>query len=99
MNGKLHDNPLTDLTLYGLHPFPEDIEEMLLRIDELGRAAGYWPLGENSPFGGREFDWESGVELEGARGEIRRVLDMPEAGRGAEVLLDPLTRRPLADTR
>jgi hypothetical protein len=60
VNGKPGDNPLTDLTLYGKHPFPPDVEEMLLRIDELGRAAGYWPLGENSPFLGTEFAWERG---------------------------------------
>ncbi len=97
MHGKIHDNPLTDLVLYGLHPFPADIEEMLTRIDELGRAAGYWPLGENCPFEGREFDWERGVNLDEGRREIRHVLEMLEAGRAVDVLHDPLTRRPISE--
>jgi hypothetical protein len=37
VNGKRGDNPLTDLVFHGDHPFPPDIEEMLLRIDALGR--------------------------------------------------------------
>lgn len=36
VNGKHGDNPLTDLTIHGEHPFPPDIEKLLLRIDELG---------------------------------------------------------------
>ena len=54
-NGKPADNPLTDLTIYGKHPFPPDMEAMLLRIQELGGRAGRWPLGENWPFSPREF--------------------------------------------
>jgi hypothetical protein len=35
VNGKEGDNPLTDLTMYGKHPFPPDIEELLLRMKSL----------------------------------------------------------------
>ena len=58
VNGKHGDNPLTDLVIHGDHPFPPDIEDMLLRINALGKQFGRWPLGENWPFLGREFDWE-----------------------------------------
>lgn len=98
MNGKIHDNPLTDLVIHGLHPFPADIEEMLERIDELGRSAGFWPLGENCPFEGREFEWERGVNLDEARREIRNLLEMLEAGRAAEILRDPRTGRPIGES-
>jgi len=59
-NGKPGDNPLTDLIVHGSHPFPPDVEDLLRRIDNLGRAAGRWALGENWPFSPREFDWEAG---------------------------------------
>ena len=98
MNGKVGDSPLSDMTIHDMHPFPPDIEDLLWRIDELGRAAGWWPLGENWPFESREFEWERGNDLEGARRDLGRLLEMLQAGRGDEVLVDPLTGRPLADT-
>jgi hypothetical protein len=97
VNGKPGDNPLTDLTIYREHPFPPDIEKLLLRIEELGRRDGRWPLGENWPFSGREFEWERGEDLDGARRDLTRLLSMLEAGRGDEVLVDPLSKRPLSD--
>lgn len=97
MNGKPGDSPLTDLVLYGKHPFPPDIEEMLLRIEDLGRRAGRWPLGENWPFSPREGYWEQGEDLDGARRDLAHLLEMLEAGRGDEVLVDPLSRRPLSE--
>ena len=95
-NGKPGDNPLTDLIVHGRHPFPPDVEDLLRRIHDLGRAAGRWPLGENWPFSTREFDWEAGRDLAGARRDLRHLLEMLERGRGDEVLLDPRTRKPLA---
>ena len=93
-NGRPGDNPLTDLTLHGAHPFPRDIEEMLLRIEALGRRPGRWPLGENWPFSPREFDWEKGKDLAEARDLLARLIRLLEAGRGDEVLLDPRTGKP-----
>jgi hypothetical protein len=55
MNGALGDNPLSDLTIHGEHPFPPDIEKLMLRIEELGERQGRWPLGENWPFSPREW--------------------------------------------
>ena len=94
-NGKQGDNPLSDLTLHGAHPFPGDIEEMLLRIDALGRRPGRWPLGENWPFSPREFDWKKGKGLAEARRLLAHLIVMLEAGRGDEILLDPETGKPL----
>jgi hypothetical protein len=98
-NGKYGDNPLSDFALHGAHCFPAEIEELLRRIDAVGRAAGRWPLGENWPYGTREFDWAQGRDLERARHELQHLLDMLEAGRGDEVLLDPRTGKPLAAPR
>ena len=95
-NGKIHDNPLTDLILYGDHPFPADIEAMLFRIYFLGLSLGRNPLRENWPFHPREFLWERGEDLDGARRDLAQLLSMLEARRGDEILLDPLTRRPLS---
>jgi hypothetical protein len=93
-NGKPGDNPLSDLLLHGAHPFPRDVERMLLRIDTLGRQAGRWALGESWPFSPREFDWEQGKDLDGARRDLRHLINLLEAGRGDELLVDPLTGKP-----
>ena len=93
-NGKHGDNPLSDLTIHGKHPFPEEIEDLLQQIQALGRAEGRWPLGENWPFSPREFDWEQGRGLEEARRDLKHLLRMLSEGRSDEVLVDPLTQRP-----
>jgi hypothetical protein len=93
-NGRPGDNPLTDLVLHGAHPFPRDIERLLLEIHALGRRVGRWPLGENWPFSTREFDWERGKDLDGAREVLTHLLSMLQAGRGDEVLVDPRTGKP-----
>ena len=93
-NGKPGDNPLTDLTIHGKHFFPLDIEELLLRIDELGRGPQRWPLGQNWPFSPLEFEWAKGNDLKRARELLSHFISMLEAGRGDEVMFDPLTQRP-----
>ena len=98
-NGKPHDNPLSDFTMHGMRPFPPDIMELLSRIQELGEAAGLFPLGENWPYGTREFDWQNGRDLDGARRGLRHLLEMMKSGRAKEILVDPLTHRPLAETK
>lgn len=95
-NGKPGDNPLTDLVVHGKHPFPEDIEAMLLEIHRLGREQGRWPLGENWPYLAREFDWERGRGLRAARRDLKHLLELIASGRGDEILVDPLTRKPLS---
>lgn len=97
VNGKRGDNPLMDLVAYGEHPFPPDIEDMLLQIESLGRQSDRYPLGQNWPFGGREFQWEAGQDLDGARRDLAHMLAMLEEGRGDEVMVHPLTKRPLSE--
>jgi len=46
---------------------PTDIERMLCEIDSLGRAYRRSALEENRPYSPREFDWESGGNLDEAR--------------------------------
>ena len=31
-NGKQHDNPVTDTVVHGLHPYPKDLEELVLKL-------------------------------------------------------------------
>ena len=95
-NGKHGDNPLSDLTIHGQHPFPADIEAMLLRINALGRNEHRWPLGENWPFSPREFEWERGNDLDGARRDLARFISMLEEGRGDEILVDSRTGKPFS---
>ena len=98
-NGKPGDNPLTDLIIHGAHPFPTEIEKKLLRIEKLGRKKDRYPLGENWPFSPREFDWEQGQDIDGALRDLSFLIKMLEAGRGDEVLLNPLTRKPLIESK
>jgi hypothetical protein len=93
-NGKHGDNPLSDLTIHGQHPFPPDIEALLLRINALGRGERRWPLGENWPFSPREFEWERGKDLDGARRDLANFISKLEAGQGDEIMIDPRTRKP-----
>ena len=94
-NGKRADNPLSDLTIYGINHFPPDVAATLLRIDALGRQDGRWALGENWPYSPREFDWEQGRDLDGARELLAELEARLAAGRGDEILVHPLTKRPL----
>jgi hypothetical protein len=93
-NGTHGDNPLSDLTIHGEHPFPSDIEEMLLKIHTLGRRLGRWPLGENWPFSPRESRWARGEDLDDARRDLAHFISMLEAGRGDEIMINPLTQKP-----
>ena len=99
MNGKRHDNPLSDLTIHGEHPFPTEIEELLLRVDALGRGPNRWPLGENWPFSLKEFEWAEGKNLEEARHLLQHFIKMLEVGRGDEIMINPLTGLPLAGSK
>jgi hypothetical protein len=89
------DNPLTDMFRWGKHPFPPDIEQLLRKIGAVDASDGRVPLGQNWPYAGREWGWAGGQDLDGARRDLRHLLAMIEAGRGDEVLVDPITRKPL----
>jgi hypothetical protein len=90
------DNPLTDMFRWGKHPFHSDIEELLRKLDTLSTSSGgRVPIWQNWPYHGREWGWAAGRDLDGARRDLRHLLTMIEAGRGDEILIDPITRRPL----
>jgi hypothetical protein len=93
-NGKPGDNPMSDMIVHGAHPFPPDIDDILREIDSLGKRSGRWPLGENWPYSPKEFYWERGERLEEARQLLSHLLAMLQAGRGDEVLANPLAGRP-----
>ena len=97
MNGKKHDNPLSDFGIHGSHPFPADIEQLLRRIEAIGRRGGRWPLGENWPYSPREFEWAKGRDLEGARRDLSHLLGMLDAGRGDEILVNPSSGKPFRE--
>lgn len=72
-NGKIHDNPITDLTIHGLHPFPQEMEELILRIHSL-KPSALRDLGWD-PFG-----WEKGKNLEEGMAKLQRILKRTEQG-------------------
>lgn len=67
-NGKPGDHPRTDLLVHGTHPFPADIEDMILRI----HAADPRLL---TRIGDQDwFDWEKGRNLEHGRTLLEQLL-------------------------
>jgi hypothetical protein len=71
--GSPGDHPLTDLLLYGKHPFPADIEELLVRIRDV--APRYLDRIDFSEFA----DWEAGRNLDAGRAHLRALLAEYEA--------------------
>ena len=75
-NGRPGDHPLTDMLVYKMHPFPEDMEKMLLEILEIDSN---FPDGkryyvEQVEWVNRFFDWEKGSNLEEGRDALKKVL-------------------------
>lgn len=62
------DSPLTDFFLYGKHPFPPDIEEMLVRIRNV--TPRYLDRIEFSEI----VDWAAGENLDAGRAHLRALL-------------------------
>ena len=75
-NGKPHDHPISDMLIHGMHPFPTDIEALLL--DLYGPKGHAW-----DELGLAPFDWEEGTHLDAARELLRSLI----ASRG-----DPVAR-------
>ena len=67
-NGKPGDNPITDLLVHGRHPFPPDIEAMILEIVKLDSSKTF------DGFGWKPFDWEEGKDLDEARELLGKTL-------------------------
>ncbi|KAA9131998.1 hypothetical protein F3N42_07455 [Marinihelvus fidelis] len=96
-NGKPHDNPLSDLVIHGMSSFPAEMESLLLQINELGRMQGRFPLGENWPFSHKEFDWAKGRAIDAGMVLLQELLEKMQQGQGDDVLLNPITQRPLSE--
>jgi hypothetical protein len=77
-NGKPHDNPLSDLLIHGWHPFPLDIEAMILEIVKLDSPQALNDLGM------KVFDWEEGKNLDEARALLGKKLETLRRKRSSE---------------
>ncbi len=66
-NGRVGDNPVSDMLAHDKHPFPPDMEAM---IKELYQVA---PQIQNE-LGWAPFDWEKGNELEAGRKLLKDLL-------------------------
>ena len=66
-NGKIHDNPITDITIHGLHPLPKDMEELILKIHAINPSA----FGN---LGWEPFDWEKGKNIEEGIIKLENIL-------------------------
>jgi len=68
-NGKLGDNPLSDMFIHDRHPFPPDIEEMIRKLESLGHI----PL---DALQWAPFDWQQGRFLDEARKLLKGLIDV-----------------------
>lgn len=66
-NGKVHDHPVTDTIVHGLHPFPPDIEALVVGVH--ARDPGVF-----NDLGPAPFDWERGEHLAEARALLSGLL-------------------------
>ena len=67
-NGKPNDHPVTDAVVHGLHPFPPDIEALVLEIHT--KNPGVFNDLDWAPF-----DWEKGTYLDEARTLLIGLLE------------------------
>lgn len=67
-NGKPRDHPVTDTVLHGLHPYPKDLEDLVIQLH--ARNPGVFNDLEWAPF-----DWEKGKFLAEATILLQRLLD------------------------
>lgn len=71
-NGRPGDNPLTDLLTHKLHPFPKDMEELILAIYRI-RPSVIMDL-DYEPF-----QWERGENLDEGRKLLKEKLQQLQA--------------------
>ena len=67
---------MLNLLVHGLHPFPRDIETMLLNLHRLG------PSSILDGIQGQAYDWEEGKNLDEARRLLRAMLERLEKESG-----------------
>ena len=82
-NGRPGDHPLTDMLVYGAHPFPQDMETLLreiLAIDP-GFPDGKRRYLEQIEWDDRFHDWVAGKNLDEGRRALRAILDEIAKGR------------------
>lgn len=72
-NGKIGDNPLSDMFMHDRHPFPPDMEEMIRELHRINRTV----FDDN--FSSDVFDWEQGENLEEGRVKLKKFLEQCRA--------------------
>jgi hypothetical protein len=68
--GGPHDHPITDLLFHGLHPFPPDMEEMVLELHRRHPENLNWSDDLDA------FAWEQGLKLDEGRAMLRARLGL-----------------------
>ncbi|HEY5668818.1 MAG TPA: hypothetical protein VIS10_02395 [Anaerolineales bacterium] len=67
-NGKIHDHPITDLLVHGLHPFPAEMEALIRKIHAVNPSSLL-------SLGMEPFDWEQDLNLEQGMEKLRSILE------------------------
>lgn len=84
-NGKPGDHPLTDMLVHGMHPFPDDIEQLLRQILNLDPRFpdGTRPYVDQIEWARRFQRWERGKDLQEGRSALTAVLKELQAQSGS----------------
>ncbi len=75
-NGRPGDHPLTDMLVHGLHPFPEDMEVILLEILKIDPdfPDGKRKYIEQVKWENNFFDWQAGKNIDEGRNLLKQTL-------------------------
>jgi hypothetical protein len=76
-NGKPGDDPITDMLVHGLHPFPADIEAMLREVFSIdpGFPEGKRRYTEQCEWMKNIQQWSRGEQLDEGRVALRELLE------------------------
>ena len=75
-NGRPGDHPLTDLLVHGMHPFPVEIENLLLQVLAIDPIFpdGQRPYLKQVEWWDRINDWQHGRNIEDGRRDLEALL-------------------------
>ena len=67
-NGKAHDNPISDIIIHGMHPYPPDLEALVLHLHKMN------PMIFND-LEWTPFQWEKGQYIEEAKILLEKLIE------------------------
>ncbi len=67
-NGRPHDNPISDILIHGMHPYPHDLEELVKQLHGLNPAIF-------NELDCEPFEWEKGKRINEAKELLESLIE------------------------